>query len=95
MLSHHSLLGNIVGQTDQPALKVRQNVKKKGLVRFNGWPKIEDQWVQIERDGLIQTRINSLSLSGGNLITGLIKVAGKRKLESEVNNTNGGKLKRL
>ena len=49
----------------------------------------------IKRDGLIKRRINSLSLSGGNQITGHIKLAGKRKLESEVNNPNGGKLKRL
>ena len=43
----------------------------------------------VKKDRLIQARIDSLSSSGGVKLTGLIKVAGKRKFIGEVNNPTG------
>ena len=49
----------------------------------------------VKRDGLIQARMDSLQSSGGIKLTGLIKVAGKRKFVELNNPTNNRKMARL
>ena len=56
-----------------------------------------EECLTVKRDGLIQTRIESLFLSGGgNQISGFFKVKenGKRNFQADMNNPTGAKRSR-